>query len=59
MSPIRELTAAQEQKLEAYRDKWLKIGLSTEPVNKEDAERALKETKGTVPSGDRARGRGG
>lgn len=43
MSPIRELTAAQEQKLEAYRDKWLKIGLSTEPVNKEDAERALKD----------------
>ena len=43
MSQIKELTAAQEQKLEAYRDKWIKIGLSTEPVNKEDAERALKD----------------
>ena len=43
MSQIEELTAAQEQKLEAYRDKWIKIGLSTEPVNKEDAERALKD----------------
>ena len=43
MSQIEELTASQEQKLEAYRDKWRKIGLSTEPVNKEDAERALKD----------------
>jgi hypothetical protein len=34
---IYELTKEQEQKLSIYRDKWLKIGLSTERINRQEA----------------------
>ena len=34
---INKLTKEQENKLKEYRDKWLKIGLSTERINRPDA----------------------
>lgn len=34
---ITKLTPEQEAQLTVYRDKWIKIGLSTEPTNKERA----------------------
>ena len=36
---IEKLTKEQEDLLPVYRDKWLKIGLSTEPTNKKEAEK--------------------
>lgn len=38
---IDKLTPEQESLMDVYRDKWLKIGLSTEPSNKPLAENAL------------------
>jgi len=37
---VDKLTAAQEAALDSYRDKWLKIGLSTEPLDFEKAKAA-------------------
>ena len=41
MSLIDKLTPAQEARLPEYRDKWLKIGLSTEPLDFEAAKKAV------------------
>lgn len=38
---ITELTKEQEARLPEYRDKWLKIGLSTDPGNEADAEKLV------------------
>ena len=38
---IESLTPEQEAQIEVYRDKWLKIGLSTEPLNFEAAKAAM------------------
>ena len=40
---IEKLTAEQETFLASYRDEWIKIGLSTEPVNLEAAKAAICE----------------
>lgn len=40
---ITELTKEQEEKMAEYRDKWIKIGLSTEPANRELAEEGVNE----------------
>jgi len=41
MKKINKLTAEQEAQLEVYRDKWIKIGLSTERVNHDMAREAV------------------
>ena len=41
MLRINRLTPAQEARLPEYRDKWLKIGLSTEPLDFEAAKKAV------------------
>ena len=38
---INELTKEQENQLSVYRDKWLKIGLSTESIDKKKASTAI------------------
>ena len=38
---LEKLTAAQEAKLPEYRDKWLAIGLSCEPLDFEKAKAAV------------------
>lgn len=38
---IEKLTDAQEAKLPEYREEWLAVGLSTEPSDRERAERAI------------------
>ena len=40
---IENLTSEQESKLSFYRDKWLKIGLSTESCDRTSAEKSVKE----------------
>ena len=40
---IEKLTKEQENKFQHYVDKWLKIGLSTDQVDKEKAESAASE----------------
>ena len=40
---ILSLTEKQKEQLSVYREKWIKIGLSTEPANREKAEIAIKE----------------
>jgi hypothetical protein len=40
---ITKLTSEQEAKLPEYRDKWISIGLSTEPVTDEEMKTALAE----------------
>ena len=35
---ITELTEKQKQQMAIYRDKWIKLGLSTERFTKEDAQ---------------------
>ncbi len=40
---IESLTPEQESKLSVYRDKWLKIGLSTAPCDRQKAEAALEK----------------
>lgn len=44
MSPpiITELTADQKAQIPTYRDKWKQIALSTEPINQEEAKKAIK-----------------
>ena len=42
MSKIEELTKEQEALLHVYRDKWLKIGLCTEPANRKEAEEGIR-----------------
>lgn len=42
MKKIDKLTAEQEAQLEVYRDKWIKIGLSTERVDHDMAREAVK-----------------
>lgn len=37
-----KLTKEQEERLDEYHDKWLKIGLSTEPINEERVKAAVK-----------------
>ena len=45
MTPrITRLTAAQVAALAEYRDRWIQIGLSTEPANRPAAEAAIAET---------------
>lgn len=49
---ITELTTEQQERLAVYRDKWIKIGLSTEPSNRPAAEEAVKrayEVAGLTP----------
>ncbi len=41
MKRIETLSAEQQQLMKQYRDKWLAIGLSTEPANRADAERGI------------------
>src|SRR3990167_6064314 len=41
MSKIEELTQEQKELLSVYRDKWLAIGLSTDPANRAEAERGV------------------
>ena len=41
---IEKLTPEQESKFEFYADKWLKIGLSTEPANRAEAEDGVRLT---------------
>ncbi len=43
MKRIDKLTPEQEAQLPVYRDKWLKIGLCTDPANKEEAEKWIDE----------------
>jgi hypothetical protein len=38
---IQELTPEQEAQLQPYADKWIKIGLSTEPLDFENAKKAV------------------
>jgi hypothetical protein len=38
---IESLTSEQEAQLEVYKEKWIKIGLSTEPTNRAIAEDAI------------------
>ncbi|NJO61917.1 MAG: hypothetical protein HC836_27855 [Richelia sp. RM2_1_2] len=38
---IKELTPEQEAKIEYYRDKWINIGLNTEPFTQERAEQII------------------
>jgi len=40
---ITRLTKEQESRLSEYRDKWLAIGLSTEPANRDMAENGIRE----------------
>lgn len=40
MSKIESLTPEQEAQMDVYRDKWIKIGLSTEPLDLENAKKA-------------------
>ena len=39
---IESLTKEQEEKMAEYRDKWIKIGLSTEPADKKEAEEGIR-----------------
>lgn len=39
---ITELTPEQEAQLEVYAEKWRKIGLSTEPANRAEAEKGVR-----------------
>lgn len=41
---INELTPEQEAKIPEYRERFLQIGLSTEPTNKEKAEAAIRRS---------------
>ena len=41
MFKIEELTQEQKELLSVYRDKWLAIGLSTDPANRAEAERGV------------------
>ncbi len=41
MKKIEQLTEEQKALLPVYRDKWIKIGLSTEPANRPEAERGI------------------
>ena len=43
MSLIEKLTKEQEDKMVEYRDKWMSIGLSTEPADREMAEKGIRE----------------
>jgi len=40
-TPIKELTPEQEKQLEVYRDKWIDIGLATEPADRKKAEEGV------------------
>lgn len=40
---IEELTEAQKARMPEYRDKWIKIGLSTQPSDRDEAEAAVDE----------------
>jgi hypothetical protein len=42
MTKILELTEEQIALQKVYRDKWIEIGLCTDPANRQDAERAIK-----------------
>jgi hypothetical protein len=39
---ITKLTKEQEEKFTIYRDKWIKIGLSTEPANRKETEDGIR-----------------
>ena len=41
MKKISTLTRDQTQALTEYRDKWIQIGLCTEPANREEAESGI------------------
>lgn len=41
---ITSLTAAQKARFAEFRDKWIEIGLSTEPADRVEAERGIKES---------------
>src|SRR3990167_4714223 len=41
MAKIEKLTSKQEKSLATFRDKWLAIGLSTEPADRPEAEKAI------------------
>lgn len=43
MTKINELTAEQKALLPVWRDKWLKIGLSTDPIDQERAKSAVRK----------------
>lgn len=40
---MRELTPEQKAKMDEYADKWVKIGLSTQPANRAEAEAGVKK----------------
>ena len=40
---IYSLTPHQKERMKFYRDKWMAIGLSTEPANRKEAERGIDE----------------
>ena len=42
MTKIMKLTKAQESRFPEFVDKWIKIGLSTEPANREKSEKAIR-----------------
>ena len=43
MSQIENLTEAQRVKFKYYVEKWTKIGLSTDPANRSEAENGIKK----------------
>ena len=45
---ITKLTPAQESRIPEFRDKWIKVGLSTEPVNREEVTKALTDVYAAV-----------
>jgi hypothetical protein len=43
MSRIESLTKEQKERMPEYRDKWMAIGLSTDPADRSTAEKGIKE----------------
>ena len=54
MERIKKLTEGQEASLKGFRDKWLEIGLSTEPIDEERSKAAVRKMYecGGIPAPD-------